>query len=365
MRLIQLLVLLSIQISPTFGEQLCGTKEPEAGPVFSVQFWFPESAPTVSTSIRYQRSFLSWNLLLLFVLFPTKGFAETIEKTKIQISTCIVDYVKNWSDSGSKNKEERANHESEIKKRCLTPQFNEDWKKIVESTGSNPLFLSQDYLGSWATSIDIELVDPKRAEAIVTLGKDKEKHCLLLGLEKSVSGTLISSSKVCPKGPIANTIFNACPFECCKFGEWTARSDVTLFKNPDELVEVARIKKGEKVQAKTGEEHIRPILIEVTYPHGEFDKGDRIQTTHLFFECGLGYWLNGKEAMKGQNFQCIDDSIPVELSHCKSAPSEKCWGTVSGPVGENDIWWVKIITKSGKIGWTKETKKFDGRDSCS
>jgi len=33
-------------------------------------------------------------------------------------------------------------------------------------------------------------------------------------------------------------------------------------------------------------------------------------------------------------------------------------------LNDGDVWWVKIRTKAGKQAWTRETKKFDGKDRC-
>jgi len=53
----------------------------------------------------------------------------------------------------------------------------------------------------------------------------------------------------------------ACPFECCTYREWVARTDLTLLDSPDGKKAVAQIKKGEKVLAMTGEIHSVPLQI--------------------------------------------------------------------------------------------------------
>jgi hypothetical protein len=157
--------------------------------------------------------------------------------------------------------------------------------------------------------------------------------------------------------PPPQIVPNACPFECCQFGKWTALEEVKLLDKPGSAATVATISKGEKVTATTGEQHIVPLRIEVLRDHGRFKKGDVI---HLFghdAECGLAYSLNG---VSGTD-DCLDDFLPQELTKCAG---DSCWGRLSGSVDDHDVWWVKIRTKAGKHGWTRETTKFDGMDRC-
>ena len=46
-----------------------------------------------------------------------------------------------------------------------------------------------------------------------------------------------------------------CPFECCTYRDWIANEGMVLVDRPDGKKIVARIEKGEKVQAMTGEIH--------------------------------------------------------------------------------------------------------------
>jgi hypothetical protein len=172
--------------------------------------------------------------------------------------------------------------------------------------------------------------------------------------------------------PGASVIKGACPFECCQFGVWKAVSKVNLYDSPKGSRVVATVQDGEEVTAETGEEHIAPLRIDVVFPKQDFDAGphpkggfkvgDVIYTTHHIPECGLGYYLNGEEATG--DMPCLDDEVAEPLAKCKT-PSAACWGKISGPVGKNDVWWVQVKMKSGKVGWTRQSDKFSGRDSCS
>src|SRR5438270_9716950 len=47
--------------------------------------------------------------------------------------------------------------------------------------------------------------------------------------------------------------FNACPFEGCQFGKWTARKPVAVFSSWNSARKrIAKLKTGEKVKAITG-----------------------------------------------------------------------------------------------------------------
>src|SRR3954468_14746055 len=61
----------------------------------------------------------------------------------------------------------------------------------------------------------------------------------------------------------------ACPFEGCAYREWTAIRDVNVRKRPGESEIVDRIRRGERVQAITGEVHCRPVRMVATKNHPE------------------------------------------------------------------------------------------------
>jgi hypothetical protein len=162
--------------------------------------------------------------------------------------------------------------------------------------------------------------------------------------------------------PPPQIVPNACPFECCQFGKWTALEEVKLVDKPGSTTTVATIPKGEKVTAITGEQHIVPLRIEVLRDHGRFKKGDVIHLLGHEAECGLAYSLNGvRVEQTGTDDDCLNDFLPEELTKCVG---NSCWGRLFGSVADADVWWVKIRTKAGKQGWTRETEKFGGTDRC-
>jgi len=132
----------------------------------------------------------------------------------------------------------------------------------------------------------------------------------------------------------------ACPFECCTYREWVARTDVTLLDVPNGKAVVGQIKKGEKVLALTGEVHSvpLPIVVHKDYLEAGVKAGDTIYLLHYI---GEGFW---KVWHKG-NVVEIDD-LPVK-----------------GPKPKT-TWWVKLKTSSGTIGWSVDRSNFENQDAC-
>jgi hypothetical protein len=109
----------------------------------------------------------------------------------------------------------------------------------------------------------------------------------------------------------------ACPFECCTYREWVARTDVKLLDVPNGKAVVGQIKKGEKVLALTGEVRSIPLAVVASKDY---------------------LWHMG-------NVFEIDD-LPGKVPRPKTT------------------WWVKIKTSSGVIGWTIDQKNFENQDAC-
>src|ERR1700737_4566206 len=92
-----------------------------------------------------------------------------------------------------------------------------------------------------------------RLKTILTSGS------LLLGVLVVCASTARSTEE--QKPPNVHIDKGACPFECCTYREWVARTDVTLLDIPNGKKVVGQIKKGEKVLALTGEVHSVPLRV--------------------------------------------------------------------------------------------------------
>jgi hypothetical protein len=160
---------------------------------------------------------------------------------------------------------------------------------------------------------------------------------------------LLSSFAVCAgiarsaedqKPPAVYIDKGACPFECCTYREWVARTDVTLLDVPNGKAVVGQIKKDEKVLALTGEIHSVPLAVVARkdYLEAGVEAGDTIYLLHYV---GEGFW---KVWHLGNVFE-IDD-LPGK------APKPKT------------TWWVKLKTSSGVIGWAIDHRNFENQDAC-
>src|SRR6266849_1074607 len=110
---------------------------------------------------------------------------------------------------------------------------------------------------------------------------------LLAGLLVVSVGTGQSTGE--QKPPSIHIDKGACPFECCTYREWVARTDVTLLDTPSGKRVVGQIKKGESVLALTGEVHSVPqrVVADRDYPDAGVKAGDTIYLLHYV---GEGFW---------------------------------------------------------------------------
>src|SRR3954453_14200760 len=100
-----------------------------------------------------------------------------------------------------------------------------------------------------------------------------------------------------PKLPFVQK--DICPFECCKYQDWTAEQNVALYSTwkRSGRKAIGTIAKGEKVRASTG--------VVVTYQPGRFkarekdsglgvEKGDEVSVYSYRGEGYNNFWSNGK-----------------------------------------------------------------------
>jgi len=132
----------------------------------------------------------------------------------------------------------------------------------------------------------------------------------------------------------------ACPFECCTYREWVARTDLTLLVTPDGKKVVGQIKKGEKVLAMTGEIHSVPL--QIVSPHDYPDAGVKAgDTMYLLHYVGEGFW------------KVWHDGKLVEIGDLPQKGLKP-----------KTTWWVELKTTAGIVGWVIDRHNFENQDAC-
>lgn len=169
-------------------------------------------------------------------------------------------------------------------------------------------------------------------------------------------------------GPVPPAVYidkGVCPFEGCTYRAWTAKADVRLFDGPGGAPTGAVVRKGEQVEALTGEVHVKPLKVTVrrgfTLGSRRIRPGD---TYWLLTYLGEGYhraWVDGEIVEVDSDFGWEGQGTCSESNTCMSEPDGGREGFLRW-TREGAVWWVKMQTEAGKVGWTREAKQFDGKD---
>ena len=159
-----------------------------------------------------------------------------------------------------------------------------------------------------------------------------------------------------PKPQLPRINLNACPFECCQFGEWKAGSPVAVYADwhaPHR--QIFQIAKGQTVTAVTGV-HITnaPGQVRALKSDAQLGvkPGDIVLTYMNKGEGSVDYWVNGHEG--------TDELLGPDCSD-KAATRGQAFCVVKAARAE---WWVQIKDKKGKTGWIQGNKGFTGSDAC-
>jgi hypothetical protein len=163
--------------------------------------------------------------------------------------------------------------------------------------------------------------------------------------------------RIAPKPALPQIVKNACPFEGCTLGAWRTRKAAVLYSTWEpQRKAIRKLPPAQPVTALTGI-HImlEPAEIEITAPVPQYGlkPGDIV---FAYMNLGEGFfnaWFNGYwvEEFDGSGVQYPDGS----------GCSRNCSAVQRKP-GRWE-WWVKIRTRDGLVGWTKDTENFDGSDA--
>jgi hypothetical protein len=157
----------------------------------------------------------------------------------------------------------------------------------------------------------------------------------------------------------------ACPFECCTYREWTVKTPTTLLTTPDEQSKpIGVVRTGEKVDGLTGfVVTIEPGLIEVLRPHASKVSNKTYNPKDLvwvYTNLGEGFF---RVWFQGQMYEEEASFFVHGLGGWDRCVEEKtCWGQRKHP--PKAMWWVKVKSKSGIVGWSNKPERFGNKDAC-
>jgi hypothetical protein len=162
---------------------------------------------------------------------------------------------------------------------------------------------------------------------------------------------MLPSNQRPPRNYIAR---DACPFECCRFGDWTVLQDTVLVATPGSKRLVGKATKGSSAVGLTGEVHLTPEPV-VVVVDGELPR-DTIAFVLDYLGEGVGHvYTRGKIVTTSFGY----------AEYCLR-PSESCWGETLLPLDEQKkrVWWVKVRLANGLTGWTDKADNFGHKDAC-
>ena len=188
--------------------------------------------------------------------------------------------------------------------------------------------------------------------------------------DEKISGgkKLLAALPAAKRPPEAYVAKDACPFECCTFGEWSVEAEVELLKAPAGASLGRKLKVGDKVEGLTGEVHLRPRPMLVVHAfeayrqNGDYDETVQIPAGGLIFELdsiGEGFFKFWHEG------QIVEASGGGYLENRCLASDGECWGVYLDPAGTpiSDVWWVKVRLSDGTEAWAL-SDGFGNMDGC-
>ena len=151
----------------------------------------------------------------------------------------------------------------------------------------------------------------------------------------------------------------ACPFECCTYGKWTAKTETVLRKDFDDLSsQVAVVKAGEDVQGITGvvittKAGKVKIINEIIFSMENSSEQIRLLPGDIIYH--LRYVGEGYDKFWFKGIFLVDRTCIMHVGKSES------WEVLDLP---GWVWWAKIRRQNGDVGWTREMKNFTHIDAC-
>lgn len=169
------------------------------------------------------------------------------------------------------------------------------------------------------------------------------------------------------KPPLPFYDWDACPFECCTYREWTLSQAVSFHQtHAKESPVIFHLEKGQTVQGVTGvvittKCGTTKVLKSIdgfgvakdgVSPPLSGEPGESLCTLHYEGEGSSLFWYGGK---------LYSGYIPDSEDSLGAPPDSVQLRTESSPVTD---WWVMVRSTGGRVGWSSETSAFEHKDSC-
>jgi hypothetical protein len=171
---------------------------------------------------------------------------------------------------------------------------------------------------------------------------------------------LLGATVAVPAEEIPPRVFvdkDACPFECCEYGKWTAESNAQAYSSPDKQKASFTISTGTTLLALTG--YVRtvgqPFL--VTRDHAPYKVGEKLVVYTYYGEGAFLVWYKGKKYTEDLGFSPYGGTGGTRCTDARY-----CWGTLGGEL-ESD-WWVHVQLNDGTTTWLHGATEFSGADRC-
>ena len=150
----------------------------------------------------------------------------------------------------------------------------------------------------------------------------------------------------------------ACPFECCRYGQWTATRRVPLLAAAREGGRrVGWIAPGSRVQALDG--FVRTIgqPFRVHRAHAGYRPGETLMVYTYQGEGSFRIWRAGRWQDEDLGFSPYGGT-----GGTRCADDARCWGTLAAPLRSD--WWVRVRLPDARVGWVRGNAGFAGQDAC-
>ena len=165
---------------------------------------------------------------------------------------------------------------------------------------------------------------------------------------------------------------DVCPFECCVYREWVARSSIPAYDRAEGHAVVFRLRPGERFAALGGNVHLRRIGVAVASDTVRLDTGDTLRapvrltpgdTLYVLSYLGEGafnVWFRGK---RYETFGFWPEPGQESTTTIAVGAVPVAGTLLRAPIFD---WWVRVRNANRQTGWIlMDEAHVDGEDLCA